>query len=341
MKQKREDQDSQDKIENEWDGEEGEDDLEFDEGPVSLDEYIDLERMERAVFHYFRAHPPVSPDDIADAIENHFLQMEPDEIVAEARRERWSDAEEAQELMFQVMGMPLDSDVDAKTALARKALALDPDNADAGMLMATYACDDLGEIATRLHDVVARAERALGSDIQENMGSLWTNALARPYMRARYSLMSTLRHAQRWDEAIAEAKAMLELDEEDDQDVRTMLLGLYLASGDTRAARGIMKEYIEDDSAVYEWAAVLEKLLSGNKNGASKTLAAAMRNNPYVADYLLDPETTVDVDASSDEVDLIEEALDCVQHLDYAWAAHPETLDWLETAAAKGKPRRG
>ncbi|MCX5759056.1 MAG: hypothetical protein NTU83_11220 [Candidatus Hydrogenedentes bacterium] len=330
----------QDDIENEGDGEEGEDDLEFDEGPASLEEYIDIERMERAVVHYFRAHPPANPDEVADTIENHFLQMEADEIVGEARRERWSDTEEAQELMFRMMGMSLDSDLDEMAALARKALALDPDNADAGTFIATYACNDLGEIAARLRDVVARAERVLGPDIQENMGCLWTNALARPYMRTRYTLMSTLRHAQRWDEAIAEAKAMLELNEDDEQEVGTVLLGLYLASGDTRAARGIMKEYIEQDSALYEWAAVLEKLLSGNKSGATKALATAMHNNPHAAEFLLDSKSIVEANALSDESEIIEEALDCVERLGYAWLAHPEAFDWLVTAAGKGKPRR-
>ena len=81
--------------------------------------------------------------------------------------------------------------------LARQALALDPDCADAHVILAEQAGTLEDELDHFRHGMQA-AERTLGSAcFAEDVGNFWGIAATRPYMRARFGLAESLAAAGR------------------------------------------------------------------------------------------------------------------------------------------------
>src|SRR5262245_39259464 len=125
--------------------------------------------------------------------------------------------DEAQELMYQAFGMP---NPEERVKLAKQALDLSPDCADAYVLLAEHTKSR--KEALRLFEKgVAAGERGLGSKaFQEDAGHFWGILETRPYMRAREGLASKLWTMGRRDEAIKHLQDMLRLNPGDNQGVR-------------------------------------------------------------------------------------------------------------------------
>jgi len=73
-----------------------------------------------------------------------------------------------------------------RVKLARKALEISPDCADAYVLLAEETAENLAEKRELYEQGVAAGERALGERMfKEEAGSFWGILQTRPYMRAR------------------------------------------------------------------------------------------------------------------------------------------------------------
>jgi len=89
---------------------------------------------------------------------------------------------EAQDLMYEAF----DADGPARAALARRALAISPDCADAYLLLAEETASTAEEARALLEQGVAAGERALGPEpFEQDVGSFWASFETRPYMRVR------------------------------------------------------------------------------------------------------------------------------------------------------------
>jgi tetratricopeptide (TPR) repeat protein len=131
----------------------------------------------------------------------------------------------AQALMYQAFEEP---DEQKRLQLAKDALAVSPDCADAYVLLAEHATSR--KEALRLYEQgVAAGERALGVEaFQRDAGHFWGLLETRPYMRARLGLAHSLRAAGRRDEAVEHLRDMLRLNPNDNQGVRYTLAGPLL-----------------------------------------------------------------------------------------------------------------
>src|SRR5262249_18721017 len=111
----------------------------------------------------------------------------------------------AQELLYQAFDEP---DPARRVGVAREALAVCPDCADAYVLLAEHA--PTRKEALRLYEQgVAAGERALGPEtFREMAGHFWGVLETRPYMRARLGLANALWTAGRRDEAIGHLQEM-------------------------------------------------------------------------------------------------------------------------------------
>jgi len=78
-----------------------------------------------------------------------------------------------------------------------------------------------------LRNLVVRAEKNLGADFKEFKGHFWGFHETRPYMRARGNLAQLLVSEGRFDEAITEHEAMLELNLGNNQGVRYEWMSCY------------------------------------------------------------------------------------------------------------------
>src|SRR5262249_40949250 len=116
----------------------------------------------------------------------------------------------AQKLAYDAMEA---ADPDRAAALARQALALDPECSDALYVLALNAAGSRQEQVNLLEQAVAAAERRLGgqSYFEENRGNFWGILETRPYMRVRAALADILRGEGRLAEAVGHYEALLGL----------------------------------------------------------------------------------------------------------------------------------
>jgi hypothetical protein len=117
-------------------------------------------------------------------------------------------------LMYQAFEEP---DEQRRVQLAKDALAICPDCADAYVLLAEHATSR--QEALRLYEQgVAAGERALGAEaFQRDVGYYWGILETRPYMRARLRLAHSLWTAGRRDEAVRHLQDLLRPNPGDNQ----------------------------------------------------------------------------------------------------------------------------
>jgi len=249
--------------------------------------------------------------------------------ISGTRTERRSNERLAQDLVYEAM--------DAATAerrldLAWQALELDPEQADALLMVLESIGMERGERIEALRRIVAFAAKRLGKKaFKEFKPHFWGVLETQPYMRARMELADELRAAGRLEEAIEEYEDMLLLCADDNLDVRHRLLPCLLALSRMEEARRLLKLDADEQAwnAAFAWGRVLERLLSGDEPGASQALAAARKQNPYVELYLTEPRKLPKKLPDSYSNGSKEEALCLAGPLLTAWQRFRESRVWL------------
>jgi tetratricopeptide (TPR) repeat protein len=138
-----------------------------------------------------------------------------------------SEIDDAQQIMYEAFD---ETSPRRQVALARKALEVSPDCADAYVLLAEYASTPAEQLEL-YEQGVAAGERALGDDgFQEYEGHFWGFLPTRPYMRAREGLANCLWEAGRREEAAEHCREMLRLNLNDNQGIRYRLAAMLFAS---------------------------------------------------------------------------------------------------------------
>jgi hypothetical protein len=77
------------------------------------------------------------------------------------------------------------------------------------------------------------------------------------------------------------------------------------------------------------WAAILERYLSEDLQGAATALAIAQEQNPHVAEHLARREAPDSVPTEDYEPGDENEALHCTYTVGMAWMRYPEASKWL------------
>jgi hypothetical protein len=125
---------------------------------------------------------------------------------------------------------------------------------------------------------------------------------------------------------------MLELNPNDNQGLRYVLLGHYLTLDRLDDAKRLLWQYGKDGSAMFAWGRVLHRFLLGDDAKAHVALKKARQGNPFAEDYLSGrkrlPRQLPDFYARGDE----NEAIECALELGAAWAKHPAAVKWLRAA---------
>lgn len=235
----------------------------------------------------------------------------------------------------------LDAHGRLRIKLAREAIAIHADCADAWVLLA----EEMPDLARRTGlygQAMAAAERTLGSkSFEEHAGHFWGVIATRPYMRARFGYAESLWSAGRHDEALGHLQELLRLDPGDHQGVREVLLPRLLESGRDDEALRLLAAFEDDPSAVLEYGrALLEFRGSGDGEAAQAKLAAAVRANPHVTKYLTGsaplPEQFPDRYGPGTD----DEAVIAAAALLKGWQATAGAMAWLRDARRRGKKAR-
>lgn len=245
--------------------------------------------------------------------------------------------EKAQELVSRA----LEEHGRVRIKLAREALRLWPDCAEAWVLRAENMRDPARRRELYQQGVEA-AERALGpKPFKDDVGHFWSLIETRPYMRARYGLSEALWSLDQRDEAIAHWQDLLRLCPGDNMGVRRALVPRLLEQGrDTEAAQ-VLDEFSDDRMATLRYAnALLEYRRSGEGAKAKAALDRALRANAHVPMYLtrriaMDSELPESYTLGSQE-----EARLATIDLIAAWSDTPGALEWLSGALRPPKSER-
>ena len=222
-----------------------------------------------------------------------------------------------------------------RVQLARKALELSRDCADAWVILGENATDF--ERARELYaEGVSAGARALGPRVfEEEAGHFWDLVETRPYMRARFGLAQVLERLGRREEAMGHYRELLRLNANDNQGVRDLLLPVLLISGGDDEAAALLQRYAEDAMAVWRYGhALVTFRREGDSAAARDHRREALLANRWVAKYLAGAAPLPDQDPETYAVGSEDEAVMAARTLAEAWRATPGAAAWL--AAADG-----
>ena len=243
----------------------------------------------------------------------------------------------AQEIMYEASEEPNPA---ARVKLARKALEISSDCADAYVMLAEHIPTNLEEALKLYQQGVEAGVRAIGKErFEEYRGHFWGVLETRPYMRAKAGVASCLWELGRRIEALDHYGEMLDLNPNDNQGIRDVLLSSLLEMKLDDLAAKLLRAYSEDPTAQWAYSkALLAFRHDGDSAKSQKLLAAAINCNPFVPAYLLGtkkiPRRLPDVVGFGDESEAIGYAGDNVS----GWRDTHGALGWLrEFVKAAGK----
>jgi hypothetical protein len=241
---------------------------------------------------------------------------------------------QAQALMYRAFEEP---DEQRRVQLAKDALAICPDCADAYVLLAEHATSRK-EALRQYEQGVAAGERALGAEaFRRDVGHFWGILETRPYMRARLGLAHALWTAGRRDEAVQHLQGILRLNPGDNQGVRYTLAGFLLFLDRDDDLDRLLQQYPDEASATWAYTkALLAFRRHGDTPEARRLLKEARKTNQHVPAYLLGekfpPTEPPGYYSPGDE----SEALNYLGSFLAAWKSTPGAVAWLrENAPAR------
>lgn len=219
-----------------------------------------------------------------DSIEdiNAFLEQnvnsEPSSNVKAGPEERSAD------LVYHAWNEP---NVQRKIVMAQDALQLDPNNVDAYNIFAECSASPK-EQAYYYKQGILVGEKYLGEDFfRQNKGHFWGYLPTRPYMRAKKGYAEVCDMLDNMPEAIHHYRELLELNPNDNQGVRDLLLSAYIETMEWKSTEQLIQQYDEDGSASFKYGRVLvEYGLHGISPKLTSLIKEAAAQNPFVPLYL-------------------------------------------------------
>lgn len=226
------------------------------------------------------------------------------------------------------------ADREQRVALARKALELWPDCADAWVLLAEETAATQEQVLEFYRRGVRAGERAIGeSALEEDAGHFWGLLETRPYMRARSGLAQALGQLDRHAEAIEHYRDLLRLNPNDNQGIRYLLLHALVGNERNDEAEALLSEF---DDGMAEWLypkALLAFRRYGRSAHADSLLKEALAENAFAPDFLLGrkrlPAQLPDYIGFGDRNEAVALAADYKA----IWQRTSGAVDWLKSLA--------
>lgn len=243
-----------------------------------------------------------------------------------------SAARQTQELIYDAWE---ERNPEKRLRMARKALQIYPDCADAYVLLAEEEAITYEEELKYYQAGVDAGRRALGEKFftdEKNKGMFWGCLETRPFMRALAGLGTTLWNLQRKEEAEKNYRYMLELNPNDNQGIRYTLMALLFEMGKFKEARKLLKDNPWDSSTEWIYSRVLLGYkLSGPTAKVERDLQEALDANPYVPDYLCGflklPAKDMQMLSMGSEEEAIYYSRTYLNH----WRRTPGAVNWLKS----------
>ncbi len=241
--------------------------------------------------------------------------------------------EQAQDLMYDAWEAPTR---ERGLGLARKALALSQDCADAYAFLAEDEDVTVEEACELYAQGMAAGHRALGVEFfRTHTGDFWGFVETRPYMRARCGLAQCLWDLGENEQAVEHYRAMLELNPNDNQGVRYLLLACLLDLDRDVDSQRLLDAFPDDGSAAWPYArALLAFRGEGDTEQARAGLTEAINLNPHVPYYLLRRVMVSDPVPNFLSIGEESEALVYASEYREPWRRTTGALTWLKQVLA-------
>src|SRR6266508_952355 len=236
---------------------------------------------------------------------------------------------QAQDLMYEAF----EAQGGRRVALAREALEISPDCADAYLLLAEETASSVEEARELLEQGVAAGERALGPEpFDEDVGHFWGILETRPYMRARAALAETLWALDLREEAVEHQRELLRLNPNDNQGLRYRQAEWLLWLEHYEELDEVFAAYEDDAAAALVYTKALAAFRRQGESAATRRLLEEARKlNPHVPAYLSGrkrlPKRLPDYVGFGDD----SEAVDYAAGAAALWASVPGALTWLDS----------
>jgi tetratricopeptide (TPR) repeat protein len=249
------------------------------------------------------------------------------------------DLAAAEDLAFQAYEA---EDIERRVLLARQAIEICPDCAEAFVCLAEVA--PTAEAAETIYRMgVAAGESALGGAdrLASYEGHFWSILETRPYLRARFGLAQALWANGKREEAIGECRELLRLNPEDNQGVRYEL-GTYCSdTGQDDLWQELLDQYPDDASADWNFSrALLTFRRQGDSPEACELLRQAHAANPHVAPLLLGSRLLPIEQPEFIEIGGQTEAVSYALQFSTAWRNAPGSLAWVRRTLRIALPDR-
>jgi tetratricopeptide (TPR) repeat protein len=268
------------------------------------------------------------------AIQSRFLGRSIDSFPSTAA----TPLERAQEIMYDAF----EARGRTKIKLARRALAISPDCADAYGLLAART-NNMDRARDLLMQGVAAGERAVRS-LGIDAGKIgWGDVRCRPYLRARFALAEVLKGFGEVDDAVREFVDILRTDPDDHQGVRYELLTLLLTLGKDREAHALLEKFPSESGALWPYArALLAHRQEGGSAEADQLADRALKANPFMWKFLAGTQDLPFDVPEAYRPGSREEAIVFAEDLAQIWQDTPGAAEWIRTRGrSRSKEKSG
>ncbi len=275
---------------------------------------------------------PVDMPSLPDPrVMEHFMKQLP--LGPQSETDQNTPLAKAHEILLHAYQEPNEQ---RRIQLARKALTICPDCADAYVLLAEHA--ESRKDALELYEKgVAAGERALGpAGFQRGVGHFWGILETRPYMRSRLGLAHSLWVAGRREEAVVHLQDMLRLNPNDNQGLRYTLAGFLLSLDRDKDLANLLQQYPDEASAAWSYTkALLRFRQDGDTPDARQLLKEAAKRNKHVPAYLLGDKSPSARESGYYSPGDESEAREYIGSFMAGWKATPGAFAWLRQNVKK------
>lgn len=235
--------------------------------------------------------------------------------------------DEAQSLIYEAWN----SDVIQRVRLARRALELSEDCADAYVILAENDAKDRKQALELFRKGMEAGQRALDPEMfRRSVGRFWEVMETRPYMRARLGLAECLWEIGKKDEAVGHLRDLMRLNPSDNQGVRYILAQCLLETGADEELGTLLDRFRDDGSPQIRYSRALWMFRhAGPGRQADAVLAEAVKSNPYVPAYLLKRKKLPKEAPDHAEAGSEEEAAAYAMGAAESWQKTLGATDWL------------
>ena len=223
--------------------------------------------------------------------------------------------------------------------LLREALRLDPNCADAYILLARRESDP-AEAEKQYRQATEAGRRSLDEAAFKDPGyPFWGVMESRPFMRAMAGLCDVVGMQGRIQESAELMREMLRLNPGDNQGIRYRYVPRLIELDQLDAAREVIesKDYRDDICAMWDFAAALIAFKQGRHADADLLLKRAVARNRFVAPLVLEV-TPMPAGSDSWSPGTASEGAMVADLLIEAWHSDEEALLWLAKSTLPPRP---